>query len=118
MKGAEAERGSTNPSAVKASYQEDICLLSWLLLSLPRSTLYPILPNLWFPSTGTAPALSLQPLGPHAILEADDSYPPMPYLSTNTVLEKYKSVPPGIGFCCNQLLLPKESKENRTGQTG
>lgn len=95
------------------------CLLSWPLLSLPKSTWYPILPNLYFPSTGTAPALlSLQPLCPLVILEADSSYPAMLYLSTNSVLEKYKSVPPGIGFCCNQPLPPKESEENRTGQTG
>lgn len=64
------------------------------------------------------PRLSLHLLGPHAILEVDGSYPAMLYRSTNMVLEKYKSVPPGIVFCCNQLLLRKESKENRSGQTG
>ena len=43
------------------------CLLSWPLFSLPRSTQYPILLNLWFPSTGMAPALlSFQPLGPQS----------------------------------------------------
>lgn len=64
-----------------------------------------------------APALlSLQLLDPHIILEIDGGYPAVLYLSTNMVLENYKSMPPGIRFCCNQLLLPKESKESRSGQ--
>lgn len=72
----------------------------------------------FFLHIGMAPALlSLQLLDPHTILEADGSYPAVLYLNTNMVLENYKSVPPGIGFCCNQLLLPKESKESRSGQT-
>lgn len=57
---------------------------------LPRSTQYQILPDLWFSSTGVAPALLSIPTfwPPYVVLEAKDSCLAILYLGTYMVLDQ------------------------------